>query len=64
MVADVYLVQVDGVVDVVPHVVVTLDMVVKSTGPAFKFMARYTADKAQCFLVFLSTILYALCEGV
>ena len=38
VVTDVDLVQVDGIVNVIPHVVITLDMVVKSTSPAFKFV--------------------------
>ena len=45
VVTDIYLVQVDGVVNVIPHVVVTLDMVVKSTSPAFKFVTWKTANE-------------------
>ena len=45
VVTDIYLVQVDGIVNVIPHVVVTLDMVVKSTSPAFKFVTWKTANE-------------------
>ena len=57
VVTDIYLVEIDGIVDVGPHVMIVLDMVVKSIGTTLKFMAGETADKAYGFLVFLRSVL-------
>jgi len=58
VVTDVNVIQIDGEVDVVPHIVVILHMVIKSLGFAFKLMAGYTTYETECLLVLFYMILY------
>lgn len=51
------LIQVDGVVYIVPHVMVMFDMIIKSISSAFKLMTWEIAYKAQTLFVFFSPIL-------
>ena len=57
VVADFNGVQVNGVVDVAPHVVVPLDVVVKALGSPLKLVAGETADETKRLLVFLCPVL-------
>ena len=57
VIANVNLVQEDGEIDVVPHIVVSLDMFVKAIGPSFKLMAGYAADETNVLFVLLSSVL-------
>ena len=53
VITDINLVKVYGQVNVFPHIVIVLDMVVKPICPSFKLMAGNIANEAQTFLVLL-----------
>ncbi len=55
MVASVDLLQVEGVVDICPHVVVVFHMMIKALSTSLKLMTRQTTDEAHSFLILLST---------
>ncbi len=48
------LVQIQRVIDIGPHVVVMLDVMIKALGTSLKLMTRQTTNKAHRFLVLLS----------
>ena len=54
MVTNVYGVQVNGVVNICPHVVVMFHMVVEALGPPLKLVTRQATDKTHGLLVLLS----------
>ena len=53
VVMDINLVKEYGEVDVFPHVVIVLDVVIESIGPAFKLVASNIANETKIFLVLL-----------
>ena len=57
MIADVNGVQVYGEVDVLPHVVIMFDMMVKAISTTLKLVTSNTADEANTLLVLFCSIL-------
>ena len=55
MVADVNIVQVDRQVDIFPHVMIMLDMVVKSISSSLKLVASNATNETQILLVLFSS---------
>lgn len=53
MITDIYLVQIYGVVNVCPHVVVIFDMMVEPLPPTFKLVTGQTTDETESLLILL-----------
>ena len=66
MVADVNGVKVYREVDILPHVVIMFDMVIKTIGTTLKLMTSNTTDKANILLVLFCSILQKRkqCQGI
>lgn len=52
------LIQVEGIKDVCPHVVIMLNVILETIGPTLKFVVIQTTDEAFCHLIFFNFVLW------